>query len=220
VRHREIKPETGQRIVERIKQGKLSLIALHSAHWSTPFIEAMNERALADALATLTPEERKTAKTEVIRPEKYGRPRAAMTRSLLRSIVAAKADGTLVLKINLPNCCFPGVSAPTASRATCGCCCPSHPHRQRAAPMNSTSRTPKCTTNRFTCRARTRSFSKSAGTPANASAAARCGGWETDGCFYFRPGHETFEVLQTARSYADHRERGPAGLAATQSTSP
>src|SRR5262245_41394156 len=40
VRQREIKPETGQRIVERIKQGKLALVALHSAHWSTPFIEA------------------------------------------------------------------------------------------------------------------------------------------------------------------------------------
>ena len=44
VRHAEITPETGQSIVKRIKDGKLSLIALHSAHWSTPFVEAMNER--------------------------------------------------------------------------------------------------------------------------------------------------------------------------------
>ena len=106
VRQREIKPESGRRIVERIKQGKLSLVALHSAHWSTPFIEAMNERAIADALATLTPEERKTPKTEVIRPEKYGVPSRndPLTPTIDRR---READGTLVLKINLPNCCFP-----------------------------------------------------------------------------------------------------------------
>ena len=44
VRHAEITPETGQAIVKKIKDGKLSMIALHSAHWSTPFVEAMNER--------------------------------------------------------------------------------------------------------------------------------------------------------------------------------
>ena len=44
VRNAEVQPETGKKIVERIKAGKLSLIALHSAHWSTPFVEAMNER--------------------------------------------------------------------------------------------------------------------------------------------------------------------------------
>ena len=105
-RHREIKPEAGQRIVERIKQGKLSLIALHSAHWSTPFIEAMNERTIADALATLTPEERKTAKTEVIRPEKYGVPGRNDPLSPTNDR-RREPDGTVVLKISLPNCCFP-----------------------------------------------------------------------------------------------------------------
>ena len=44
VRQAEITPQTGRSIVQRIKDGKLSLIALHSAHWSTPFVEAMNER--------------------------------------------------------------------------------------------------------------------------------------------------------------------------------
>ncbi len=45
VRQGEVKPEVGREIVERIKAGTLSLVALHSAHWSTPFIEAMNERS-------------------------------------------------------------------------------------------------------------------------------------------------------------------------------
>jgi hypothetical protein len=33
VRHAEITPETGQKIVARIKSGATSLISLHSAHW-------------------------------------------------------------------------------------------------------------------------------------------------------------------------------------------
>ncbi len=44
VRQAEITPEVGKAIVARIKAGDLALIALHSAHWSTPFVEAMNER--------------------------------------------------------------------------------------------------------------------------------------------------------------------------------
>ena len=49
VRQAEIAPEMGKAIVGRIKAGNLALIALHSAHWSTPFVEAMNERARIDA---------------------------------------------------------------------------------------------------------------------------------------------------------------------------
>jgi len=43
-----VKPEVGKAIVERVKAGRLTLVALHSAHWATPFIEAMNERARLD----------------------------------------------------------------------------------------------------------------------------------------------------------------------------
>jgi hypothetical protein len=49
VRNGEVKPEVGQSIVQRIKAGTLALIALHSAHWSTPFVEAMYERTRIDA---------------------------------------------------------------------------------------------------------------------------------------------------------------------------
>lgn len=106
VRHREIKRETAQQLVDRIKQGHLSMISLHSAHWSVPFIEAMNERSIADALATLTENERKTAKIEAIRPEQYSQPKrdAALTPSVEKQI---NPDGSIVLKVKLPNCCFP-----------------------------------------------------------------------------------------------------------------
>ena len=46
-----VKPEVGKAIVERVKAGRLTLVALHSAHWATPFIEAMNERARLDVQA-------------------------------------------------------------------------------------------------------------------------------------------------------------------------
>lgn len=110
VRQREVKWETGQKIVARIKAGKLSLVALHSAHWSTPFIEAMNERAIDDALNRLTPEQRKTARVEAIRPAGYSAPRrdAEITPSVEQK---PRGDGTILLTVKLPICCFPAYRA-------------------------------------------------------------------------------------------------------------
>ncbi|MBS0264803.1 MAG: ThuA domain-containing protein [Planctomycetes bacterium] len=106
VRQREIKPETGQKIVERIKRGQLSLLALHSAHWATPFIEAMNERAVLDAMAKLPADERARARVEAIRPEKYAAPSRndPLTPTVDRIV---EGDGKILLKVRLPNCCFP-----------------------------------------------------------------------------------------------------------------
>ncbi|MHC4060996.1 MAG: type 1 glutamine amidotransferase family protein, partial [Planctomycetota bacterium] len=63
-RQAEISIETAQRIVDRVKTGKLNLIILHSAHWCTPFMLAMHERARQDALATLPSALRDDAKVE------------------------------------------------------------------------------------------------------------------------------------------------------------
>jgi trehalose utilization protein/dienelactone hydrolase len=106
VRQREVRPEAGKRIVGRIKQGKLSLIALHSAHWSTPFIEAMNERAVQDALGKLPPEKRKSARVVRVAPLGYAAPKRTdpLTPSVKQS---TQADGTTLLRVSLPNCCFP-----------------------------------------------------------------------------------------------------------------
>ena len=57
VRQHEIKREFAKKeIIERIKLGDLSLIALHSAHWSTPFVEAMNERTRLDLFKRYPPD--------------------------------------------------------------------------------------------------------------------------------------------------------------------
>ena len=47
-KHTEISSEKAKEIVQRIKDGRLSLIALHSAHWSEPFVE--EEAVAAEAL--------------------------------------------------------------------------------------------------------------------------------------------------------------------------
>lgn len=49
VRQNDISEERAKRIVAYIREGKLDLIALHSAHWARPFVEAMNWRSLEDA---------------------------------------------------------------------------------------------------------------------------------------------------------------------------
>ena len=103
VRQGEVKPEVGRRIVERIKAGTLSLVALHSAHWSTPFMEAMNERSRLDAAKAaptgtevhdVPPPQRQTLPKRDSRITPYVEPRKF-------------PDGTVRLGLHLPYCCFP-----------------------------------------------------------------------------------------------------------------
>jgi hypothetical protein len=70
VRHDEVKDELAKDIVRRIQEGKLSLIALHSAHWSKPFVQAMNARAIQDALNSLPKSQRSVASVVTIPAER------------------------------------------------------------------------------------------------------------------------------------------------------
>lgn len=109
VRQAEIPVAKAKQIVSRIQAGKLGLISLHSAHWSAPFMEAMNARARQDALLTLDPADRPGAVfietnlfDKVRTPPKYGdrvSPAAIMRKS-------PGADPVKVY-LTLPNCCFP-----------------------------------------------------------------------------------------------------------------
>ncbi len=104
-RHKEIKPERAQQIVERIKRGQLSMIALHSGHWSVPFIEAMAERARDLALANLAAEDRPGAKLETI-PAPLDAPHYD---SLLtpQTQYRKSIDGPVIVRLRLPGCSFP-----------------------------------------------------------------------------------------------------------------
>lgn len=106
IRHGEISTAKGQEIVQRIATGNLSFIGLHSAHWSVPFIEAMNEvtrrRIFADSslkkedVTFIAPEVRKSLPKREDRLAPY-------------TDIRKFPDGSKKLEVHLPNCCFPDV---------------------------------------------------------------------------------------------------------------
>jgi len=108
VRHGEVNMDRVKRIVERIKEGKTSLIALHSAHWSLPFVEAMNERTKMDALKSAGND----AAFEYITPEhKAPKPTDPLTPSVS---IETNSAGVKVAKVTLPKCVFQSWRADTA----------------------------------------------------------------------------------------------------------
>ena len=110
VRQGEISVETARRIVERVNAGKLSLLVLHSAHWSTPFMVAMEERTKQDALGKLTAAERAKAKVQWLGKSQRKAPKR--DAELTPSVSYKKGeDGSTIVKIVRPNCCFPEYAA-------------------------------------------------------------------------------------------------------------
>lgn len=104
--HRRAKEQDDARaeaVVKRVLDGKLSLIALHSAHWAKPFVRLMQERAKADAIAALPEAERATAQWEFLNDAPYGRLVKADAR--LTPFVE-RGEGN-VRKLTLPQCVFP-----------------------------------------------------------------------------------------------------------------
>ena len=106
VRQAEITPEMAKPIIDRIREGTLSLIALHSAHWATPFVEAMNERTRTDAEKSSKGEGRKVEITYVPPPRKYTVPKEA-DRLTPYTEWRKLPDGTEKATVHLPYCCFP-----------------------------------------------------------------------------------------------------------------
>ena len=94
--------ENVERLVTRVRQGRLGFIALHSAHWARPFVRLMQERAKEDALAQIPATERATARLEYSNQNPLGKvpQRDAPLTPALR-----QEDG--VWKLTLPGCIFP-----------------------------------------------------------------------------------------------------------------
>jgi len=106
VRQTAVSEEKGRAIVRRITEGKLSLIVLHSAHFSTPFMEAMETRAVEDALKKLPEAERRTATVRFSGPRTRRAPKR--DEPLTPSATYKKnPDGTTEVTIKRPICCFP-----------------------------------------------------------------------------------------------------------------
>ena len=111
-RHGEIAEEKAKEIVQRIRSGHLSLIALHSAHWSQPFVEAMRARARADALDGLSAVERASAKImETNLFKSFRTPPTYDTKLSPSALYRKPATGPVEVHLTLPNCCFPAYRA-------------------------------------------------------------------------------------------------------------
>ncbi|HEY1066743.1 MAG TPA: ThuA domain-containing protein, partial [Pirellulales bacterium] len=108
--HRRVKEQSDERaeaVVKRVLEGKLSLVALHSAHWAKPFVRLMQERAKTDALLQVPEAERASAKWEFVNDQPYHKLVRADAR--LTPFVERKPDG--VWKLTLPQCVFPAYRA-------------------------------------------------------------------------------------------------------------
>ena len=108
VRNGEVSQVRARDVVRRIQAGRLSLIALHSAHWSAPFMEAMNARAREDALRLLSPAERATA--VIVETNLFANLRTAPKygdRLTPSAIYRKPFGGPVEVQLTLPNCCFP-----------------------------------------------------------------------------------------------------------------
>ena len=90
-------------IVKRVMDGKLSLIALHSAHWAKPFVRLMQERAKADAIKEIPEAERATSKWEYLNENPYRKMVKSDTRM---TPFFEKGEGS-VWRLTLPQCVFP-----------------------------------------------------------------------------------------------------------------
>ncbi len=107
-RHDDIPDETVDKILKRLINGKLDFIALHSAHWAKPFMEAMNYRTISNikdnhpeyfdnseyAINYITPFDEREApqRTDILTP-----------RVELRKFPSGKINAN----VYLPNSCFP-----------------------------------------------------------------------------------------------------------------
>jgi len=104
--HRRVKEQDDKRaeaVVERVLAGKLSLVALHSAHWAKPFVRLMQERAKADAILEVPEADRATAKWVYVNESPYQRIVKAGDRVTPR---VDKLEGN-VYRLTLPQCVFP-----------------------------------------------------------------------------------------------------------------
>src|SRR5262249_52772716 len=84
------------------------LLALHSAHWSQPFVAAMRQRAREDALAALLPDERATA--YLVETNLFANFRTAPkydSPGTPSAIYRKPTQGPVEVRLVLPNCCFP-----------------------------------------------------------------------------------------------------------------
>lgn len=111
-RHGDVTVENAQRIVGYVQRGDLDLIALHSAHWARPFVEAMNRRSIEDGRKHL--EKYTKGKQLTIETVAPPRERTVPMHGSVRTPAYfgyRKTGNSFHGIIHLPWCCFPDYRA-------------------------------------------------------------------------------------------------------------
>ena len=108
VRHDEILDEYVNKITKKIIDGDIGFIALHSAHWAKPFMEAMNYKTIA-TVKTLNPEFFNNDNIIVEYIEPFDERKAPERNDVLTPRVDLRKfpSGKINANIHLPNSCFP-----------------------------------------------------------------------------------------------------------------
>jgi len=188
IRSAEVPVEAGRAIVQRIKEGKLSLIALHASHWSVPFMEAMNEVTRIEATRRYPGT---NVKFEFIPPP--GRIVPTYDSLVTPAYYAFReSKGEQRVRVDLPLCVFPSYRV-DGKPSTVITLRPEHPIA-KGIPA------------RFTITA-TEAYDEPFHVPAPDEVIFRetwsAGGWFRSGMvwslgkgkiFYFRPGHELYPI--------------------------
>jgi trehalose utilization protein len=107
-RHSDVTEENAKLVVDYIRRGEFDLIALHSAHWARPFVEAMNWRSIEDGRKHFE----RAAKDKKLTIETVAPPRER-TVPIHGSVITPAYFGykrnpkEFQGVIHLPWCCFP-----------------------------------------------------------------------------------------------------------------
>jgi len=104
-RNKDVPLEKAQAIVDKVTNGRLMFVGVHSAHWARPFTMLMDERAREDVRRQFADvPDGKLVITEV--PGMRTVP-ARDARFTPATDVERKPDGTVAVTLHLPGCIFP-----------------------------------------------------------------------------------------------------------------
>ena len=193
VQHQAVNVASVERVVERVLTGRLSLVALHSAHWSRPFVRLMQERARTDASASIPESLRASATITSTNEQCIGvgvKPDARLTPFLEKT-------GDTSWQLTLPACVFPAYR-PDGAPSHVTTLLPNHPIASGLPEKWDVSQTEM--------------YSEPFHVPKPDAVIFEerwdKGEWFRSGClwnigtgrvFYFRPGHESYPVFTQAK---------------------
>ena len=193
VQHQAVNVASVERVVERVLTGRLSLVALHSAHWSRPFVRLMQERARTDASASIPESLRASATITSTNEQCIGvgvKPDARLTPFLEKT-------GDTSWLLTLPACVFPAYR-PDGAPSHVTTLLPNHPIASGLPAKWDISQTEM--------------YSEPFHVPKPDAVIFEerwdKGEWFRSGClwnigtgrvFYFRPGHESYPVFTQAK---------------------